>query len=491
MIPTLISAVFTALTMPGFFLGPLVWVALVPFILALKKSKPGRGFLLGFLFGYVMMTISLYWQLPTLSKNVPEVLRSFPNWVGFLTFWLLGAVEALPFAGTGLIYSFLSKRFVRRPWMDAVAFATTYTVFEYLRGIGDLGFTGSRLSDALYWNTGFVASLSVWGTLGLTWFVAFVNSRIGEWMQSIRRNRILNVLIVVAALNGIGVMVTAFLPSITLDESSAFKVYAVQTNVPQQVKYSGRIEQLLSTFERFAIDAPSDVDVVIFPEATFMRDMRNDHHGSKLIALSREKGAPILVGFPHAKDGKAYNSVWLVDPNEGFTDQSYSKVKLTPFAEMLPYPWLFGAFKFLKLLNYYEPGSGFPTFQINGKTLGVMICFESYFSKVSRELVRNNATALVVATNDGWFESGVALTQHFVQSSFRAAEYGRYVLQVSNTGITGLFDPYGRLVYRLPKWREGAHTFVIPQRSGRTIFYYVGRYIPLILVGILLMLVFL
>lgn len=489
MLYSIVSAFLTALTMPGFFLGPAVWITLIPLIEVLRKSKPLHGLLNGFIFGYVMMSVSLFWQLPTLSKNVPEVLRSFPGWVGFLTFWLLAAVEALPFAGTGLVYSFLSKKFTRRPWLDAFAFSLTYSVFEYLRGIGDLGFAGSRLSDALYWNAGFISTLSVWGTLGLTWFIAFVNTRLSHWLKNVRRNLILNLLMIIMMLNGVGLTVGYFLPSVRIDDVNSFRIHAVQTNVPQSVKYSRRIEPLLETFEKFVRTTPSNADVVIFPEATFMRDMTQDYNGSYLIALSKEKKVKVIVGFPHFEEDKAFNSVWLIDPAQGFTDQNYSKVKLTPFAEMLPYPWFFGAFRFLKLLSYYTPGEGFPTFELDGKALGVMICFESYFTEVSRELVKNGALALVVTTNDGWFNSKVALKQHFVQSAFRAAEYGRYVLQISNTGITGLFDPFGRLVYSLPEWTEMAHTFTVPERSGNTLYYHIGRYIPIFLTVVLLMLV--
>jgi len=486
MLGAVISGALTALTMPGFFLGFIVWISLIPFFQSLRNAGPLSAFFKGFLYGYTLIGISLFWLFPTLSKNVPFVLRTFPSWMGGLVFFLLCAVEAFFFGMTGLFYSFMNRLRRRSSFHSAIIFASSYALFEYLRSVGDLGFTGGRLSDALHWNTGYILTLSVWGTLGLTWLVAFTNAMIALWFENIRRRRMWKLLLVVCALNGVGMIIASFLPPQVLDDGR-LKVYAVQTNVPQSVKYSRNPLSSLKTVEKFLMEAPEDVDVVVFPEATFMMDVKHHYLGSLLIAKVRESGLPVILGFPLKLEGRSFNHVELIDPSTGFTGEGYSKRRLSPFAEFLPYPRIFRIFRFLKFLEYFESGKDSTPVNLNDANVGIMICFESYFTEIAREVVKEGADLLITVTNDGWFESKIALKQHFVQSGFRAVEYGRYILQVANTGITGLWDKYGRPVNIIRPNIEDAYTLTIPCSRGKTVYYYLGRYIPVALVLVLLL----
>jgi apolipoprotein N-acyltransferase len=66
------------------------------------------------------------------------------------------------------------------------------------------------------------------------------------------------------------------------------------------------------------------------------------------------------------------------------------------------------------------------------------------------DLVRQSARAgselLTTITNDAWFGRTSAPYQHFMQASMRAIENGRYLVRAANTGISGIVDPYGRVL---------------------------------------------
>ena len=65
-----------------------------------------------------------------------------------------------------------------------------------------------------------------------------------------------------------------------------------------------------------------------------------------------------------------------------------------------------------------------------------------------RSYVRNGSEMLTTITNDALFGKTSAPYQHFEQASMRAIEEGRYLVRSANTGISGIVDPYGRVLER-------------------------------------------
>jgi apolipoprotein N-acyltransferase len=76
---------------------------------------------------------------------------------------------------------------------------------------------------------------------------------------------------------------------------------------------------------------------------------------------------------------------------------------------------------------------------------------------------------LTTITNDAWFGRSSAPYQHFEQASVRAVEQGRYLVRAANTGISGVVDPYGRVLQASPLFEEAALTAVVRLLSTRTI----------------------
>jgi apolipoprotein N-acyltransferase len=55
---------------------------------------------------------------------------------------------------------------------------------------------------------------------------------------------------------------------------------------------------------------------------------------------------------------------------------------------------------------------------------------------------------LTTITNDAWYGTSSAPFQHFEMAAMRAIEQGRYLVRSANTGISGIVDPYGRVLIR-------------------------------------------
>ncbi|MGJ8453880.1 apolipoprotein N-acyltransferase [Pseudothermotoga sp. U03pept] len=479
MISLILSSVLTALSMPGFLAGFIVWFALIPFFKSLENRGPLFGALHGFLYFYLFSAINLYWVVPVLTENLPKVFGKFPGWLGIFVFLLMLLLQSIPFAAFGFLYGLMEKAIKKNPFKEILFTASLYTLFDFARGIGEMGFTGGTLSDALYKDTGVLQLVSLIGPYGLTFLIVAVNC----WLYIILRKSArpiekisFNVLLIIF----LSYLISLYLP---MAKSSDKTIVALQTNTPQKVKYTEDPLNLLGQLEPFLRETKDSV--VVLPEDVFSFDPRTSTIASELIELCKENDLDILFGAVSV-DSKVYNSVFHVNEN-GFVDK-YSKVKLFPFVETLPYPKVFGVFSFLRGLSYFEPGDGYRPLSVRDHPLlGVQICFESYFSEPSRELTKNGAQVLLVCTNDGWFIFDTALKQHFAKSVMRAVETRRQVIQISNAGITGMVDPYGRILKTVEPRNFEKSSFELMPRKDSTIYSKIGDTIIWFCLGLILL----
>jgi len=76
---------------------------------------------------------------------------------------------------------------------------------------------------------------------------------------------------------------------------------------------------------------------------------------------------------------------------------------------------------------------------------GVFICYESIFPDEC-DSCQDGAEVFVNVSNDGWYGEGGAPRQHLNMARMRAVENDRWLLRDTNTGITAVIDPFGRVV---------------------------------------------
>ena len=83
--------------------------------------------------------------------------------------------------------------------------------------------------------------------------------------------------------------------------------------------------------------------------------------------------------------------------------------------------------------------------------VGTFICYESVFPDEVRQFARNGAEVFVNVSNDGWYGDSSAPLQHLNMARMRSVENDRWLLRDTNTGITAVIDPYGRIVAQAPR----------------------------------------
>ncbi len=444
-----LSSLLLSASFPPLSLYPLVFLSLVPILLATRDLPPRAAFLLGLLFGVLHHAVLLYWLLPVMTKfgKMPLVgaLATF-----FLLCLILGSYAGLVFAAT-------SWAGLRAGLRGAIAFCALWVAGELLKGRPLMWFPWDPLGAALSANLVLVQAASLVTVFGLSAALAFSNYCVFSAISERRPLFLLGPLVVLVALAGYGSLTLKK----DLEVKRTFTVAVVQGNIPQEEKWNpGREEanlyKYLSLTKRIRHCEP---ELVVWPEtaATFVfPDYR--YFSKRLLASVKRLKVRLLFGAPKRDfedQRKVFRNAAFLVSDKGEILGVYEKERLVPFGEYVPFerwiPWLRA---FAVTSGNYSPGRLISPLKVGDVLIGVLICFENVFPDLALKRVRDGAEVLVVITNDAWFGRSAALPQHFMHSVLRAVETRRFVIQVANTGISGVVDPFGRVVVRGPVEKE-------------------------------------
>jgi len=105
-----------------------------------------------------------------------------------------------------------------------------------------------------------------------------------------------------------------------------------------------------------------------------------------------------------------------------------------------------------------------------GYQFGVYICYEAIYPGEVREFAARGAHLLINISNDGWFGRSAAAEQHLRMARVRAVENRRWVLRVTNSGLTAAIDPYGRMYQPIPRDVRGAVDLPYDFRTDKTLY---------------------
>jgi apolipoprotein N-acyltransferase len=112
--------------------------------------------------------------------------------------------------------------------------------------------------------------------------------------------------------------------------------------------------------------------------------------------------------------------------------------------------------------------------QVAGQKIAVNICYEDAFGE---EIIRQlpEATMLANFTNDAWWGDTVASRQHLQMAQMRALETGRPMLRATNTGVTAIIGPTGRIVASAPEFTTTTLSGLVQGYQGSTPYIWYGN----------------
>ena len=114
---------------------------------------------------------------------------------------------------------------------------------------------------------------------------------------------------------------------------------------------------------------------------------------------------------------------------------------------------------------------------VGDRKASTAICYEVVYPSLVRQAVLDGSELLTTITNDAWFGRSSAPWQHFAMAGMRAVEQGRYLVRAANTGISGVVDPYGRVLLQSGLFVEGAWTADVRLIEEKTIYGKTGDWV--------------
>jgi apolipoprotein N-acyltransferase len=323
---------------------------------------------------------------------------------------------------------------------------------------------------------------SVFGVYGLSALVAFVNASLAYALLSGRRARLAALASACVVLLAVGSWGAARIAEGSLTrEGAAIRIGLIQGNVAQEDKWNpGQAQRIFTTYLAMTRDAVKrGAEVVIWPESSTPFMFEEDAaSGTVLRDLAREVRVPILFGSDQvdrsADPVRLYNAAFLVAP-DGNTAAVYRKMHLVPFGEYIPFKQaLYFVSPLVERFAEFSPGASMVMLPVGSHLVNTAICYEVVYPSLMREAILQGSQLLTTITNDAWYGRSSAPYQHFELASMRAIEQGRYLARAANTGISGVVDPYGRVVRQSGIFEQVGLVEEARLLTGRTVYSAIG-----------------
>ena len=273
----------------------------------------------------------------------------------------------------------------------------------------------------------------------------------------------------------------------TQPHGQPFTVALVQGNIAEDLKFNeDAVVGTLETYRRLATQSAARLTVLPETALPLLRNQVPENYVQLLRDHARQNGGDTMIGVFERSNGSYYNSVFTLGASE---EQHYRKHHLVVFGEFIPLRpllgWFINGVLNIPMGDLARGDKSQKPLDISGQQVAANICYEDAFGE---EIIRAlpQATLLVNVTNDAWYGHSQAAAQHNQISQMRALETGRMMLRATNTGVTSIIGPDGRVLQQLPQHREAVLLGMAQGYQGTTPYVRWGNAAVLVLIALML-----
>lgn len=459
------SVLLHALAFPPWNVTWTAWIALVPFLLAVRGLTPLRGFGVGWLWGTAAIWVVAYW--------VPAALRFYYQqpWWFVILFCVIGSqiLWGTYYAVFGAVACRVTQQ--HNGLLRVVATSAAWVAAELARARLLTGEPWMLLGYALIPDLRMIQAADAGGVYLLSFVVIFVNAALAEMIVAVARVRrtargLPNAAILwrgIAASRGSSLAAAALVVAVWLyggmrlgqsfSGTTESRVLVVQGNVPlgalwREDFYAKGLAEYLQISKTAAQEG--ETDLIVWPESAVTFFLPEEPAFLQAMqTMVRTTGADLIVGGPHLdrsdeSGARFFNSAYYV--TAGGIEGRYDKAHLLPFGEYFPLKTIEFLRRRFERVRTFTSGDGLTLLDTRAGKAAVVICFEAVFPEIVRRQMALGADFLVNLSNDAWLGSGAGPRQHASMVVLRAVENRTWVVRATTTGVSAIIDPHGRIV---------------------------------------------
>ena len=439
-------------------------------------------FVLGLVFGIGYFVVGLWWLYISLhdvgGMNAP---------LACMGVFLLSSYVAIYFS-----VAIFSLRILKLSSFTGLFLAASWVLSEYLRGEIFTGFPWMGFAETQV-SGPFFSIAPYLGGLGCTFLTIYTSWQLLQLKRHFLSSALSLALIAV-------ITILASLWSFTQPIGRPLKIELLQGNFSQSLIF--RPEGILQQIEFYRNSMMrSDAELIIAPETAFpwpennlprnlledLQSFSNSNHANLLFGVIGRESAP-------QNNREFSNRALGLSPSS--SPYLYDKNHLVPFGEFIPpgFHWFVNAFG-VPLSDFARGGMFQPNFTIvrnheDPIYAAVTICYEDVFGGELASRLRNGAkptNLLINLTNLAWFGDSQAPTQQLRLSQLRSKETGLPALRATNTGITAVLGPDGKVLKALPEFTQTTLSTQVQAYFGKTPYVIWGN-LPILGISCLLLL---
>lgn len=475
-----LSGALTALSFPKFKLSFLCWISLFPLFFILLKKRPKTSFFLGLIAGFSFYAVLLYW-IPSVPAHYGGLSTGFSliTYIFFMLFLgLFWALFALVFSK--IHQSFSESIFFLAPFL--------WVSFEYIITHILTGFPWGLIGYSQYQNIYFIQMASVTGIYGVSFALVLVQSLFLLFVVHKKKPPFFFALSLILLIYVAGYITVKSTPK----TEDTFKASVIQGNISSEIDWNKKTdEEIRNLFDRHLTLSRKAVEegsrLIVWAELSVPLCFScpygiYEEFKEKIYQFVQETDSTILLGTNEVKKSPEGNSYYnaAIGLNPDHSTTQYNKMHLVPFGEYTPYKKVFSFIsKFTHAIGELEPGSQYNFHFFRDIKYSSPICYEIIFPDLVRKFIKKGGSFLITITNDGWYGKSSAPFQHFCIAVFRAVENRRYLLRSATTGISGIIDPYGRILRKSALDEETFLTENITPLQKITLYTRFGDVLPI------------
>lgn len=457
LLAALASAGLLLLATPPQRAWPVALVALVPVLLAVRGTTPGRALALGWAMGTAYNAVACFWWFPSLHR--PTTL---PVTLCLLLTLLIAAWQGLVFALGAGGCRLLARRWrlnpvFSAPLLFALADAAVPALFK--------GYIGTTVWPA--WPLLQVAEVG--GPPAVSALVVLANAVAAEGALALWRRRLperaalVGALVLLAAVGGGWLRAAGVAAARQRAPGASVGLVQLNKSVLVAADPQGWQKAALQALGRSTtLLLAQGAELVVWPEGAWQADLPRQPLGAPGPEFLRDLAAGfqgrILFGaITQDQAGTRYNSAVLLS-DAGRVEAYYDKNRPVPLFEYMPLadrlPGLADAVRSLIRRDgrFLHPGTTPAVLAAGGLRPGVLICSEEMQAGYGTVVARQRPNLLVGMADDYWQHNTWAVSQHMALALFRAVEARRDLVHVADSGVSAVVDAAGRVRWMAPAY---------------------------------------